>query len=72
MYILVCIQNGNIPLLKSYDSYNEALAEYHEELAYRHESRTSTMAMIIDQEGKILKREKYIADVAETNQEGEW
>lgn len=71
MYILVCVQNGNIPLLRSYDSYNEALAEYHQELAYRHESRTSTMAMIVDQGGRVLKREQYVANVTQTNQEGE-
>lgn len=71
MYILVCVQNGNTPLLKSYVNLNEALAEYHQELAYRHESRTSTMAMIVDQAGKVLKREQYVANVTQTNREGE-
>ena len=63
MFILVCIQNGSTPLLQSYDNYNTALANYHTELAYRHESRTSTMAMLIDKNGTVLKREQYIANV---------
>lgn len=73
MYILVCVQNGNTPLLKSYTNLNEALAEYHTELAYRHESRTSTMAMVIDGKGRVLKREEYIANAPQAveGQEGE-
>lgn len=65
MCILICIQNGSAPSMYSFDNINAALAQYHTELAYRHESRTSTMCMIIDVAGMVLKQETYIADSAE-------
>lgn len=68
MYIFICIQNGSIPLMYSFDTINAALAQYHTELAYRHESRTSTMCMIIDAAGIVLKQETYIATPSETEE----
>ena len=59
MYAVIVIQNGSIFASATYTDWNDAKARYHQELAYRHESRTSTMCMIIDSEGQVQLREKY-------------
>ena len=60
-YILLVIQNGSIPRMTTYDSWNAVTAAYHQELAYRHESRTKTVCVIFNYEGSELKRDVYIA-----------
>lgn len=59
MYAVIAIQNGTTFVSYTYTDWNEAKAQYHQELAYRHESRTSTMCMIIDSDGQMQLREKY-------------
>lgn len=59
MYVVLVIQNGTTFVSYTYTDWNDAKARYHQELAYRHESRTSTMCMIIDSDGQVQLREKY-------------
>jgi hypothetical protein len=58
-YYLVMIQNGNTQAIYEKASYDEALSAFHSELAYRAESRKSTMCMIIDGDGNVYKREMW-------------
>ena len=66
MYLVLEMQNNTIPAVYTFNSYNEALAYYHNELAYRHESRTSTKCAILDMSFQPLMCEEYRADVANT------
>ena len=63
MYHLLVIQNKTTPSLISYNTYNDVYAAFHTELAYRHESRTSTICYILNSEGDIIDRGTYTADV---------
>ena len=67
-YILLVIQNGSIPVLTQYNSgstqaenWNAATAAFHQEMGYRHESRTSTVCVIFNYDGNELKRDAYLA-----------
>lgn len=65
MYYLAIIQNfGESKALYSYNSYEEALAAYHTELAYRHESRKQTVCSILNADGQVLRNEVYTAPKA--------
>lgn len=66
MYILLVIQNGTTPAMRTYDTWDAATAAYHQELAYRHESRTSTVCVLFNYEGVELRRDVYIKE-AEMN-----
>lgn len=59
MYAVIIIQNGTTFASATYADWNDAKARYHQELAYRHESRESTMCMIINADGQVQLREKY-------------
>ena len=63
MYYVITIQNDTTPAIFSYDSMEAALAYFHSELAYRHESRTSTRCMIVDHELSLIRQESYVAPV---------
>lgn len=63
MYILLTIQNGSTPTMLTYNSWDAATAAYHQELAYRHESRTSTVCVLFNMEGVELRRDVYIKEV---------
>ena len=69
MYYLVIVQNNSIPAIFSYETYDAALAAFHTEMAYRHESRTTTKCAIVDNELVTLKRETYTAPVPDPNTE---
>lgn len=60
MKILVIVQNGSIVQTFTDIGGNDLDAIYHTELAYRHETRTSTTCFITDETGMVLKRETYI------------
>lgn len=72
MYYLAIIQNNTTNALYSYNSFEDALAAYHAELAYRAEGRTSTKCVIFDSELRTMRAEVYTAPVqiAEEPQEG--
>ena len=61
MYHVVTVQNNAIPAIFNYSTFEEALASYHNELAYRHESRTSTKCAILDSDLHMLRQEIYTA-----------
>lgn len=70
MYYLAIIQNhGESNALFPFNSFEEALARFHSELAYRHESRTQTVCSILNSEGQVLRNETYTAPVPEPNTE---
>ena len=61
-WYLIVIQNEEIIQALTYTSWNELLARFHQELAYRHESRHSTLCIILSSSGQELKRDIYIAE----------
>lgn len=61
MYYMAVIQNGNVPALYPYETYDAALAAFHNELAYRADSRDSTMCLIINSYGDSIKKEYWSA-----------
>ena len=60
-FYLAVIQNETTSALFSYDSQDVALAAYHNELAYRASSRTSTKCALMNDELEVIKRESYYA-----------
>lgn len=71
MYYVITIQNDTTPAIYSYETMEAALAYFHTELAYRHESRTSTRCMIVDSELSLIRQESYVAPVVPPNVEPE-
>ncbi len=61
-FYLVIVQNENTQACFSYDTYDEALAAFHNELAYRAIGRTATMCLIINGSGDTLKKEYWRHD----------
>ena len=71
MFYLVIVQNSSVPAIYSHETHDAALAAFHTELAYRHESRTSTRCLILNQELVILESGSYLKEVETTEpQEG--
>ena len=71
MYYLVIAQNNETQAVYRYSAYNEALAAYHAELAYRAEDRTSTKCAILDENLCSVRQEVYNAiEESEEPQEG--
>ena len=58
-YFLAIVQNKETCALYSYDTYDEALAAFHSELAYRGEGRNSTFCLIFDENGQVLYTEAW-------------
>lgn len=69
MYYLAIIQNDETQVLYKYNSFEDALAAYHTELAYRAEGRRSTKCAILDGNLQMLRQETYTAPVPEPNAE---
>lgn len=63
MYYLIIVQNDETPAVFAYTSYDEALARFHSELAYRAEGRISTKCMILDGDLVMTDREVWTAPV---------
>lgn len=72
MYYLAIIQNETTNALYVYNTFEDALARFHTELAYRADGRTSTKCVIFDSELRTMKAEVYIkpVDITEPEQEG--
>lgn len=64
MYYLAIVQNDTTNALYSYSAYEDALAAYHSELAYRAEGRKSTKCAILNDDLQLLRQETYIAPVS--------
>ena len=58
-YYLIIIQNYTIPAIYSYDDYDALMVRFHTELAYRHEDRTSTVCIVLDNKGNEMRRDWY-------------
>lgn len=70
MYYLAIIQNfGASNALLPFNTFEEALARFHSELAYRHESRTQTVCSILNAEGQVLRNEVYNAPISDNTEE---
>lgn len=59
MYYLVIIQNDNTQAVFSYQTMDEALSTFHTELAYRGSGRVSTVCVILDSMGALVKRDSW-------------
>ena len=57
MYYLTIVQNNNTQAVYAYSSLNDALASFHQELAYRGEGRESTLCVIVNENGILIKSE---------------
>ena len=58
-YFVTTVQNHTVPATFAFDSLDEALAYYHQELAYRGEERTSTLCFIFDSTGTFYRNEQW-------------
>lgn len=58
-YYLAIIQNNETCSLYAYNTYDEALAAFHTEMAYRGEGRTSTLCIIFNSSGEVLYTETW-------------
>lgn len=61
MFYLAIVQNDETQALYRYNTYEEALAAYHTELAYRAEGRRSTKCAILNGDLQMLRQETYTA-----------
>lgn len=66
MYYLVIIQNDNTQTVFSYQTMDEALSTFHTELAYRGSGRVSTVCVILDSTGALVKRDIWKKAVTES------
>ena len=66
MYYLLTIQNESIPTIHKHETEESVLAAFHQEMAYRHESRFATICAILDDKLGIIRREEYHAPVQAT------
>ena len=53
------VQNRNTKALYEYETYDEALVAFHQEMAYRSDSRTSTLCFIFDDNGCFYNTELW-------------
>ena len=63
MFNLVIIQNDSARAIYAYDTYDAALAAFHAEMAYRAEGRDSTVCVILNRIGELIKREDWHREV---------
>lgn len=61
-YFLFIIQNQSIPVLTAYTNWNQMMAAYRQELAYRDPSRTSTICMVLNTSGDLIKKDVYMVE----------
>ena len=65
MFNLVIIQNDSARAIYAYDTYDAALAAFHAEMAYRAEGRGSTVCVILNRIGELIKREDWRREVTQ-------
>ena len=61
-WYLIVIQNNSTLVSYTFENWNDLLARYHQELAYRHETRHSTICIVLSSTGQELKRDIYVAE----------
>lgn len=62
-FYLVIIQNDTSQAIYPYEDYSAALAAFHNELGYRHETRISTTCVILNSQGELMRRERWDAPI---------
>lgn len=68
MFYLVIIQNDASRAVYKYDTLDAALAQFHNELAYRAEGRIKTVCVILNNIGELVKREDWEAEAVDNNE----
>ena len=63
MFNLVIIQNNSSRAIYAYDTYDAALAAFHAEMAYRADGRDSTVCVILNRIGELVKREDWHREI---------
>ena len=58
-YYLVIVQNDESQAVYAYDNVDAALAALHSELAYRGDGRNSTLCIIFNAYGAVIKNERW-------------
>lgn len=69
MFNLVIIQNDSARAIYAYDgpgAWDNVLAAYHSELAYRGEGRTKTVCTILDANGVEVRNETWEKTTSES------
>lgn len=67
-YYVILSQNGNPATLTAYTNENgaknrnDAYAQFHTEMGYRHDSRTKTEAIVLDGNFQQIEHEVYIKE----------
>ena len=69
MFYLIIIQNDSSQVIYGYETYDAALAAFHNELAYRADGRNKTVCVIINSLGELIKREYWVRPVTQSNTE---
>lgn len=67
MFYLAIVQNDTTNALYTYNTFEDALAAYHQELAYRAEGRRSTKCAILNGDLQMLRQEIYTSPVSEVS-----
>ena len=63
-YFVTVIQNDSTCACYAYEKKPDAMAKFHSEMAYRHETRTSTVCSVLNSNGDVVAKEKYTAPPA--------
>lgn len=63
-YYLTIVQNDAVCACYAYESRSAAMAAYHTELAYRADSRASTLCIVVNSNGTVIACDKYTAPPA--------
>ena len=71
MYFLAIIQNASTAALYPYNDLDAALVAFHTELAYRNEARTSTVCVILNEFGVVVKSDSWFPQTEEVAEENE-
>lgn len=58
-YYLVIVQNDSAQAVYAYIDLDDALAAFHQELAYRASDRLSTLCVIMNSHGNFIKQDYY-------------
>ena len=58
-YYVAIVQNGSTQALFAYDNIDNALEKFHDELRYHAETRSSTLCIVFDQSGGIIRNELW-------------
>lgn len=61
-YYVAIVQNGNTQALFAYDNIDNALEKFHDELRYHAETRNSTLCLLFDQTGYVMRNELWERD----------